>query len=100
MGSVPDLSHIVYRPAGCGIKFLFVHDVGLVGVQDASGKRYFYGDTIEVTIDEVSDSITHPGSGILLQVWPTDKGCRCLFEVLMNNGERGMIQPNLIQKAA
>ena len=69
MGSVPDLSHIVYRPAGCGIKFLFVHEVGLVGVQDASGKRYFYGDTIEVTIDEVSDSITHPGSGIILQVW-------------------------------
>ena len=85
-----------YINARNGIKIIVDHTRVPVGVRDADGNEYYYGDKIELT--EPSGDIKQPGFGIILRVWQADEGC--LFEILMNNGERGFIQPKLIKKAA
>ena len=94
MGSAQK-SHF-YINSGNGIRFIVDHSRMLVGVRDAGGTEYYYGDKIEIT--EPNGDIKKPGIGIILRVWQIEKGC--YFEVLMNDGQRGFIQPKLIRKAA
>lgn len=84
-----------YVHAGNGIKLIVEHGENLIGICDASGTEYYYGDRIEVTPDNISSDIKTAGSGIILRVWNTDD---CFFEVLMDNGERGFIQPKFVKK--
>ena len=85
-----------YMNAGNGIKIIVDHTRVPVGVRDTNGTEYYYGDIIELA--EPYGDITQPGLGVILRVWQANEGC--LFEVLMNNGERGFVQLNLIRKAA
>ncbi len=84
-----------YMYAGNGMKLIVEHGGILIGVCDASGTEYCYGDRIEVTPDNTGSDIKTAGSGIILRVWNTDD---CFFEVLMDNGERGFIQPKFVKK--
>ena len=85
-----------YINAGNGIKIIVDYTRVPVGVRDTNGTEYYYGDIIELT--EPNGDIAQPGLGVILRVWQANEGC--LFEVLMNNGERGFVQLNLIRKAA
>jgi hypothetical protein len=85
-----------YASAGNGVRYILDHTRTLVGVRDADGNEFYYGDQVELT--KPCGDIKHPGTGIILRVWQADEGC--LFEVLMDNGERGFIQLRLVRKAA
>ena len=85
-----------YMNAGNGMKIIIDHTRMPVGVRDTNGNEFYYGDKIELT--EPNGDITQPGLGVILRVWQADEGC--LFEVLMNNGERGFVQLKLVRKAA
>ena len=85
-----------YASAGNGMKYILDHTRTLVGVRDADGREYYYGDRVE--LKQPSGDIKQAGLGVILRVWQADEGC--LFEVLMDNGERGFIQARLIRKAA